>query len=126
MAAAARPAPPMDTTPSPGWSRSRPTSVAMSSVTSRAVPATEFSVQGEHRLRDRPPDPGELQLRLAGHALLCGLPHQHFLVQAPAAQGLGGVAGLLNVEAKLLRVRAVQPMSPVCLAVKPSSYMAIE
>src|SRR6478735_3107929 len=29
MAAAARPAPPMDTTPSPGWSRSRPTSVAM-------------------------------------------------------------------------------------------------
>jgi len=38
----------------------------------------------------------------------------------------GDVAGLLNVEAKLLRVRAVQPMSPVCLAVKPSSCMVIE
>ena len=60
---------------------------------------------GEHHLRDRPPDPGELQLRLAGHGLLGRLPHQHLLVQAASAQVRGDVAGLLNVEAKLLRVR---------------------
>jgi hypothetical protein len=35
----------MATTLSPGWSRSRPTSVAMSSVARRAVPATEVSVR---------------------------------------------------------------------------------
>jgi hypothetical protein len=95
---------PMDTTPSPGSSRSRPTSVAMSSAASRAVPVTEFSVRGEHNLWDRPPDPGELSLRLAGHGLLDGLPHQQFLVQAPAAAVRGDVAGLLNGKAKLLRV----------------------
>jgi hypothetical protein len=91
LASGARPAPPMDTTPSPGWSRSRPASVAMSRVARRALPAAEVSVPEHTTFGDRPPDPGELKLRLAGHGLLGGLPDQHVLMQTASAQVHGNV-----------------------------------
>jgi len=63
MAAAARPASPMATTPSHGWSRSRPTSVPMSSIASRALAATEFSVRENTTFGIGPLDPGVARKR---------------------------------------------------------------
>ena len=48
----------MATTPSHGWSRSRPTSVPMSSIASRALAVTEFSVRENTTFGIGPLDPG--------------------------------------------------------------------
>jgi hypothetical protein len=82
------------------------TSVAMSSVASRALPATEFSVRENTTFGI-----GRQILANSSSAspdMVCSavsLPHRHFLVQAASAQVRGDVAGLLDVEAHLLRVR---------------------
>src|SRR5919109_1096232 len=104
IAAAARPAPPIETSLSVASS-----AAAASSAHRRlgepgvALDAVERAAEDD--LRDRAPDVGERAPELVVAQRRIRLPHQHRLVQPAAAQIAAELADLREVETKLLLAR---------------------
>ena len=116
----------MATTPSPGWSRSRPTSVAMLSAASRALPATEFSV------RENTTFGIGRQIRAnsssASPDMVCSaVSHTSISWYRPRPHRCAAMWRVCSMWKRNCSASgAVQPMSPAGHAMKPSSDTLIE
>src|SRR4029450_10188856 len=115
-ASAARVAPPIAMSPSPGSARNRSISSARPPEARRALPCTADSVGANTPFGERLPDRGPLELRVVERSILVGgLPVQHRLVQPSSQQVDADLSYLVDPEAKDLLVRR----RPVEVAVRP-------